>query len=85
MTQFWQPNPNLLYERGISGENSQLLIYNPNRHLPLASQRKELPIFSARNQILYAVEKYRTIILVGETGENNLVGSLKFLLFYFAF
>ena len=76
MAQFWQPNHNLSYERGTTGDTSHLLIYNPNRHLPLASQRRELPIFGARNQILYAVEKYRTVILVGETGKKIILLAL---------
>ena len=79
MSQFWQPAPNAQYDRG---ENHSLLINNSNKHLPLASQRRELPIFGIRTQILYAVEKYRTIVLVGETGQKILfIRSVKLMQF----
>lgn len=41
-----------------------------NRHLSqsLHTQRQRLPIFNNRNHILYLLEKYQTLVLVGETG-----------------
>lgn len=41
-----------------------------NRHLSqtLQTQRQKLPIFNNRNHILYLLEKYQTLVLVGETG-----------------
>lgn len=41
-----------------------------NRHISesIQSQRRKLPIFNNRNHILYLLEKYQTLILVGETG-----------------
>lgn len=41
-----------------------------NRHISesIQTQRQKLPIFSNRNNILYLLEKYQTLVLVGETG-----------------
>lgn len=47
---------------------STQFIYNPNQSLALDLQRKRLPIFKLRNHIIYLLEKYQTLILVGETG-----------------
>ncbi|KAJ3061777.1 ATPdependent RNA helicase, partial [Podochytrium sp. JEL0797] len=35
---------------------------------PLASQRKRLPIFAVRSQLLFLVEKYPAVVVVGATG-----------------
>jgi ATP-dependent RNA helicase DDX35 len=47
------------------------LYYNRNANLPLQRQRNRLPIRLIRDSILYALEKYRTLILVGETGSGK--------------
>ncbi|XP_044270837.1 probable ATP-dependent RNA helicase DHX35 isoform X1 [Tribolium madens] len=41
-----------------------------NRHLSqsIQTQRQKLPIFNNRNHILFLLEKYQTLVLVGETG-----------------
>lgn len=41
-----------------------------NRHISesIQSQRQKLPIFNNRNHMLYLLEKFQTLILVGETG-----------------
>lgn len=38
---------------------------------PLAQQRLLLPIYKHRRQILYAMESYRVLIVVGETGSGK--------------
>ena len=43
------------------------LIYNPNHRSSISRQRAALPIFKKRREILYAVEKYKTTILCGDT------------------
>jgi ATP-dependent RNA helicase DDX35 len=40
-------------------------IYNSNNSLSLAAQRERLPIRRYKNDILYCLEKYQTLILVG--------------------
>jgi ATP-dependent RNA helicase DDX35 len=44
-------------------------VFNPNKSLSLQNQRDKLPIKKHRNEILYCLENYQTIILSGETGE----------------
>ncbi|XP_042242788.1 probable ATP-dependent RNA helicase DHX35 [Homarus americanus] len=46
-------------------------IYNPHRSLSIEKQRQRLPVFRARNHILYLVEKYQTTVVVGETGSGK--------------
>lgn len=43
-------------------------VYNRNLSQSLQTQRQRLPIFNNRNHILYLLEKYQTLVLVGETG-----------------
>ncbi|PSN30989.1 putative ATP-dependent RNA helicase DHX35 [Blattella germanica] len=43
-------------------------IYNPYVSLSLEQQREKLPVFRNRNHILYLLEKFQTLVLVGETG-----------------
>ncbi|XP_044755800.1 probable ATP-dependent RNA helicase DHX35 [Coccinella septempunctata] len=43
-------------------------VYNRFVSQSIETQRKRLPIFENRNHILYLLEKYQTLILVGETG-----------------
>jgi len=43
-------------------------IYNKNVSQTIEIQRKRLPIFNNRSHILYLLEKYQSLILVGETG-----------------
>ena len=37
--------------------------------MSIAQHRRHLPIAAYRTQILYLLEKYRTLIIVGQTGE----------------
>ncbi|XP_045474537.1 probable ATP-dependent RNA helicase DHX35 [Harmonia axyridis] len=43
-------------------------VYNRFVSQSIETQRRRLPIFENRNHILYLLEKYQTLILVGETG-----------------
>eukprot|EP00501_MAST-03F_sp_TOSAG23-6_P001165 GSMAST32.ASY1.ANO1.1209.1 assembled CDS len=44
------------------------VIHNPLHKLPLSAQRRGLPISAHRESILYALEHYSVLIVVGETG-----------------
>jgi ATP-dependent RNA helicase DDX35 len=44
------------------------VVFNPNERLSLAQQRRRLPIFGNRRQLLYMVETYRTTVVIGHTG-----------------
>lgn len=43
-------------------------IYNANISLSYEQQRQRLPVFQNRNHILYLLEEYQTLVLVGDTG-----------------
>ncbi|XP_022905131.2 probable ATP-dependent RNA helicase DHX35 [Onthophagus taurus] len=43
-------------------------VYNRYVSQTVQAQRQKLPIFNYRNHILYLLEKYQTLVLVGETG-----------------
>lgn len=42
-----------------------------HKHLPLNYQKQLLPIYRLKRELLYAVERYQTVILVGETGSGK--------------
>lgn len=46
-------------------------VFNAHHSLNLAAQRDRLPIRNYRDQILYCLEHYQTLVLVGETGSGK--------------
>ena len=75
---FWKPGDDapgsrLQEERqqNIEGSSGSTVIYNPNRSLSVEQQRQRLPIFRYRNHLLYLLEKYQTVVIVGETGSGK--------------
>ncbi|XP_011503063.1 PREDICTED: probable ATP-dependent RNA helicase DHX35 [Ceratosolen solmsi marchali] len=52
----------------IDAHVSTQFVYNGNHSLSIDLQRKRLPIYKLRNHIIYSLEKYQTLVLVGETG-----------------
>ncbi|XP_040169717.1 probable ATP-dependent RNA helicase DHX35 [Anopheles arabiensis] len=46
-------------------------VFNAHQSLNLAAQRERLPIRQYRDQILYCLEHYQTLVLVGETGSGK--------------
>jgi HrpA-like RNA helicase len=65
----WKPGtkaPGLHIER-VSDEKCDVVL-NKHKHLPLTTQRQRLPIYTNRLHILYLLENYRTVVIVGETG-----------------
>ena len=53
-----------------SDEKTDVVI-NKMQHLPLTTQRQRLPIYCNRSHILYLLENYRTLVIVGETGSGK--------------
>lgn len=49
----------------------QLAPYNRFADHSIAVQRQQLPIFKCRNQILYALETHRVVVMIGETGSGK--------------
>ena len=52
----------------IDAHSSTQFVYNAHHSLALDMQRKRLPIFKNKEHIIYLLEKYQTLVLVGETG-----------------
>lgn len=75
---FWKPgtiapgsNELAVKSSTLDRENeieNQVSVYNPNAKLTLQQQRIRLPIYQYRNHIIYLVEKYHVVVIVGETG-----------------
>lgn len=49
-------------------DNVTTFIFNAQHSQTLKSQRESLPIKNYENHILYCLENYQTLILIGETG-----------------
>ena len=67
---FWRPGASAPEETILldSGSGDKTATFNPNNNLSLSLQRQKLPIFQFRNHILWLVENFKTVVLVGETG-----------------
>uniref|UniRef100_A0A8D3A7L7 RNA helicase n=1 Tax=Scophthalmus maximus TaxID=52904 RepID=A0A8D3A7L7_SCOMX len=69
---FWKPGseaPGISEERELNTETTgSPIIFNPHTALSIEKQRQKLPVFKHRNNILYLVESFQTVIVVGETG-----------------
>lgn len=62
------------------GEETTPLLHNPrHKHVQLAAQRHSLPITRIKMNLLYALEKYRSLVLVGETGSGKSTQLTQFL------
>ncbi|KAB0399044.1 hypothetical protein E2I00_004185, partial [Balaenoptera physalus] len=63
------PGVSISEERQSLAENSATtVVYNPYAALSIEQQRQKLPVFKLRNHILYLIENYQTVVIVGETG-----------------
>jgi ATP-dependent RNA helicase DDX35 len=71
---FWRPGTEapeskVRIERPYSAESyADSIAYNPYLSLSIKQQRERLPVFKHCNHILYLLEKYQTVVIVGETG-----------------
>uniref|UniRef100_A0A8D0GPU6 DEAH-box helicase 35 n=1 Tax=Sphenodon punctatus TaxID=8508 RepID=A0A8D0GPU6_SPHPU len=71
---FWKPGTegpgvSISEERQSAGESTGVaVLYNPYASLSIEQQRQRLPVFKLRNHILYLVENYQTLVIIGETG-----------------
>ncbi|QRV86553.1 Helicase associated domain (HA2) [Ceratobasidium sp. AG-Ba] len=69
--QFWRPGaaaPGSSLDRATQNEDSIIHSAPAASNLGIQGQRERLPIFKHREKILYAVEKYGVVIIVGQTG-----------------
>ncbi|KAJ2964476.1 hypothetical protein NQZ79_g615 [Umbelopsis isabellina] len=71
---FWKPGtvaPGSTVDRETENETSEILTVIADqsyRYLSIQQQRERLPIFKSRTQLLYLIEKYQTLVVVGQTG-----------------
>ncbi len=81
---FWRPGtvaPGAAVERDDSsgsklggadddagGGGGAAIVFNANEGLSMARQRRALPIFAVREQLLYCIERYQCTVIVGATG-----------------
>ncbi|XP_036333791.1 probable ATP-dependent RNA helicase DHX35 [Rhagoletis pomonella] len=54
-----------------SNQTESCFVFNSNHSLPIIEQRKRLPIYKYRKDILYCLEKNQVLIVVGETGSGK--------------
>ncbi len=57
-------------DRDASGAAAPLQ-YNKNERLAISEQRRRLPIYAHRTELLYLVETHATTVVVGETGSGK--------------
>ena len=72
---FWKPKSSSQNERDTSKDNANndstsSYVFNFNKS-PLHLQKQTLPITKHKRQILYAMEHYSILIIVGETGSGK--------------
>lgn len=54
-----------------AGAEPPAVRFNPLHALPLGAQRRRLPAFAHREELLFAVERHATTVLVGATGSGK--------------
>ncbi|BDA45458.1 probable ATP-dependent RNA helicase DHX35 [Coccomyxa sp. Obi] len=59
---------------------ASLPTFNRNEKLALQDQRRRLPVYQHRREILYLVEHHATVIIVGETGSGKTTQIPQYLL-----
>ena len=72
---FWKPASvsaqNVFRDEEARGGEYGLSVPPAARNVPLARQRMLLPIYKHKRQIIYALENYGCLIIVGETGSGK--------------
>ena len=65
---FFKEDRGTIENSGSFESNTSNFVFNPNHKLPIYAQRSKLPIYALRSHILYLLEKYQVLVIVGETG-----------------
>ncbi|EDW78118.1 uncharacterized protein Dwil_GK24829 [Drosophila willistoni] len=69
---FIKPDTDDAISDNVGGDQqASTFVFNSNHNLGILEQREKLPIRQYRDQILYCLEQYRVVILVGETGSGK--------------
>mmetsp|Transcript_6994 Transcript_6994/g.10258 ORF Transcript_6994/g.10258 Transcript_6994/m.10258 type:complete len:670 (+) Transcript_6994:63-2072(+) len=83
---FWRPGESrppgsdITFDRNTEKEGGNRIVYNPNSYLDLQEQRKRLPIYKQRREILYLLEHHNTLIIEGSTGSGKTTQIPQYLL-----
>jgi HrpA-like RNA helicase len=78
---FWRPGaakPDVPVDRELRDAGVAAVV-NPLAGASVDVQRRSLPIFSHRREILYAVEMFGVVVIVGETGSGKSTRKYLFL------
>ncbi|XP_065200685.1 probable ATP-dependent RNA helicase DHX35 [Planococcus citri] len=73
-TKFLKPKDDVSWKedrQDVDEVTGTTFIYNRFINLELEEQRRRLPIYKYRLHILYLLEKYQTLVLVGDTGSGK--------------
>ena len=77
---FWKPQPVSHRQVLVEDGNGESIPTPFNFSVaPLAQQRMLLPIYKHKKQILYALEEYHVVVIVGETGSGKSTQTPAFL------
>jgi ATP-dependent RNA helicase DDX35 len=77
MAVFWKPGtiaPGSSIDRETERESEETLlnVYRDiSSRLTIQQQRERLPIYKHKHEILYLLDNYQVLILVGHTGSGN--------------
>lgn len=58
-------------DREAEAEGALVPTFSKLAHLSLDAQRQRLPIYKHRDKLLWCVEKYQVVIVVGQTGSGK--------------
>jgi HrpA-like RNA helicase len=73
-----QQSSSIVDRQDSTSENVDLYQHSS---MSIAQHRRHLPIATCRTEILYLLEKYRTLIIIGQTGKSSHLLILKSKLF----
>ncbi|GAB1598241.1 probable ATP-dependent RNA helicase DHX35 [Argonauta hians] len=69
---FWRPGEedprSTLQEERVYESGENYAVYNPYISMTIQQQRQKLPVFALRTHILYLVETFPVVVIVGHTG-----------------
>ena len=80
MAGFWKPKSSTIFKEESSRDTESGAATFNFSNAPLAQQRLLLPIYKHKRQILYSVEHFGVVVIVGETGTGKSTQILQYLL-----
>eukprot|EP00055_Hartaetosiga_balthica_P013816 m.72619 g.72619 ORF g.72619 m.72619 type:complete len:696 (-) comp8390_c0_seq2:133-2220(-) len=72
MAKFWKPGEAPPTSSSVErGDGGIAPVFNPFKRYSLSQQRARLPVYKHREEILYMLDTYQTVVIVGETGSGK--------------